>query len=235
MSNTSNQPMWPMRKIFPLRCAWPGASVTPWRSRRCASSSSPSMPSGARIAVTTAARVVVGREELEPHRLDARARRAAEPDVALERGVETVVEQQAERDVEAADQRDRRRERRVELVLRLLRRASSRSRSCATSSPARARAPGRRPSRARAAPSAPSASRRRRRRSPTRRSRAAPRRATRSRRRPSGRLSPTASLIARTSETTPVDVSDCWQKTTLAPESPDGGADLVRVGRSPHS
>src|SRR5581483_11091847 len=29
MSNTSNQPMWPMRKIFPFRCCWPGASVTP--------------------------------------------------------------------------------------------------------------------------------------------------------------------------------------------------------------
>ena len=67
--------------------------------------------------------VVVGREELEPHRLDARARGAAEPDVALERCVEPVVEQQAERDVEAADQRHRRRERGVELVLRLLVRA----------------------------------------------------------------------------------------------------------------
>ena len=45
-----------------------------------------------------------------------------------------------------------------------------------------------------------------------RRSRAEPRRATRPRRRRAS-ASPTASLIARTSETTPVDVSDCWQKT----------------------
>src|SRR6476646_3732023 len=29
MSKTSNQPMCPMRKIFPLRWPWPGASVTP--------------------------------------------------------------------------------------------------------------------------------------------------------------------------------------------------------------
>src|SRR5581483_4247453 len=34
MSKTSNQPMWPIRKTLPLRWAWPGASVTPWRSRR---------------------------------------------------------------------------------------------------------------------------------------------------------------------------------------------------------
>ena len=79
-------------------------------------------------------RVVVGREELEPHRLHARARRAAEPDVPLERRLEPVVEDQPERDVEAADQRDRRRERRVELVLRRLVRRASRSRSCATAS-----------------------------------------------------------------------------------------------------
>ena len=38
MSKTSNQPMWPMRKIFPLRSPWPGASVTPCRSRRWRSS-----------------------------------------------------------------------------------------------------------------------------------------------------------------------------------------------------
>ena len=86
MSKTSNQPMWPMRKILPFNCALAaGASVTPWRSRRCSSSSSPSIPSGARTAVTTAARVVVGREELEAHRLDPGARGAAEADVALER------------------------------------------------------------------------------------------------------------------------------------------------------
>src|SRR5581483_3210631 len=54
MSKTSNQPMWPIRKTLPLRWAWPGASVTPWRSRRWSRSVSASIPSGARIAVTTA-------------------------------------------------------------------------------------------------------------------------------------------------------------------------------------
>ena len=50
MSKTSNQPMWPMRKIFPFRCAWPGRErdavpvaqvARAARRRRC--------PSGARI------------------------------------------------------------------------------------------------------------------------------------------------------------------------------------------
>ena len=44
--------------------------------------------------------VLVGREELEPHRLDARAGSAAEPHVPLERRLEPFLEQQAERDVE---------------------------------------------------------------------------------------------------------------------------------------
>src|SRR5206468_12079861 len=34
MSKTSNQPMWPMRKILPFRPPWPGARVSPCRSRR---------------------------------------------------------------------------------------------------------------------------------------------------------------------------------------------------------
>src|SRR5262249_5241336 len=29
MSKRSNQPQWPIRKIFPFRCAWPLTSVTP--------------------------------------------------------------------------------------------------------------------------------------------------------------------------------------------------------------
>ena len=64
--------------------------------------------------------VVVGREQLEPHRLHAGARCAAEAHVALERRLETVVEDQPERDVEAADDRDGRCEGGVENVLRLL-------------------------------------------------------------------------------------------------------------------
>src|SRR6478736_717825 len=55
-------------------------------------------------------RVVVGREELEPHRLDPGPGGAAEPYVPLERCLEAVLEQQAERDLEAADDRDRGRE-----------------------------------------------------------------------------------------------------------------------------
>ena len=90
MSKTSNQPMWPMRKIFPLRCPCPGASVTPCSSRRCLSSSVPSMPSGSVRDGDHRGGVVVGREELEPHRLQAGARGAAEPDVPLERGLEAV-------------------------------------------------------------------------------------------------------------------------------------------------
>ena len=144
--------------------------------------------------------------------------------------VEPVLENQPERDVEAADQRDRRRERRIERVLRLLVRCASRSRSSATAARARAPAPGPRPSRARAGSSAPSASRRRRRRCPSRRSRAGRRRARRSHRRRAV-ASPTASLIACTSETTPVEVSDCWQSTISAPDLAHRRAHLAGVGR----
>ena len=42
--------------------------------------------------------------------------------------------------------------------------------------------------------------------------------------------SPTASLTARTSETTPVEVSDCWQKHEVDAALANGGADLVGVG-----
>ena len=63
--------------------------------------------------------VVVGREELEPHRLCALAARAPETDVSVEHGLEAGIEQHAKGDVEAGDERDRRRERRVERGLRL--------------------------------------------------------------------------------------------------------------------
>ena len=94
--------------------------------------------------------VLVGREELEPHRLRARARRAAEADVPLEHRVEAFLEQQAERDVERRDERDRRRERGVVLRLRLARalpveveaRRASRSRRSAASETAHVPRPG---------------------------------------------------------------------------------------------
>ena len=63
--------------------------------------------------------VLVGREELEPHRLDPFAARAAEAEVPLERRLEALLEDEAERDVQAADQRHGRREGGVELRLRL--------------------------------------------------------------------------------------------------------------------
>ena len=136
-------------------------------------------------------RVVVGREELEPHRLHPGARGAAEANVPFEARLERVVEDQPERDVEAADQRDGRRERRVERVLRLLVPAPVEVEAARRLRRARARAPALRPSQARAGTSAPSASRRRPRRSPRRRSRAGRRRATRShRRRASSRRPP---------------------------------------------
>ena len=78
------------------------------------------------------AAVLVGREELEAHRLRAGAARAAEPDVPLERGVEALLEQQPERDVEPGDERDRRRERGVELLPAPCACAPSRSRSAAS-------------------------------------------------------------------------------------------------------
>ena len=101
MSKTSNQPMWPMRKIFPFRSPWPGASVTPCLSRRWRSSAVPSTPSGARTAVTTAEVSSSGEKSSRPIALMPGARGAAEADVPLERGLEAVVEDHPERDVEA--------------------------------------------------------------------------------------------------------------------------------------
>ena len=85
MSKTSNQPMWPMRKIFPFRSPWPGASVTPCLSRRWRSSAVPSTPSGARTAVTTAEVSSSGEKSSRPIALMPGARGAAEADVPLER------------------------------------------------------------------------------------------------------------------------------------------------------
>ena len=108
-----------MRKIFPFSAPWPGASVTPWRSRRrqqeltCVDSLRRAHGRHDRGGV------VVGREELEPHRLDPLAAGAAEADVVLESSLEPAVEQHAERDVEPLHERDGRREGRVEVCLSL--------------------------------------------------------------------------------------------------------------------
>src|SRR5579884_498885 len=63
--------------------------------------------------------VVVGREELEPHRLHPGPGGPPEPHVLFEARLEPGVEQHPEGDVEPLDQRDGRRERGVEHLLRL--------------------------------------------------------------------------------------------------------------------
>ena len=66
MSKTSNQPMWPIRKIFPFRSPCPPASVIPKRSRSAEMISPASIPSGARTAVTTALRSSSGEKSSSP-------------------------------------------------------------------------------------------------------------------------------------------------------------------------
>ena len=208
----------------------PGASVTPCRSRRCSSNSSESIPSGARTAVTTAAESSSGEKSSRPIALMPGAGRAAEPNVPLERRLEPVREDQPERDVEAPDQRDRRSERSVELVLRRLVRTPVEVEAAARASrgPGRARAP--RPSRARVGTSAPSASRRA--------TTSIPHASVSSGTAPSDEIasttsvaSPTASFSPRTSETTPVEVSDCWQSTSSTPCLAHRCSDLGRIRR----
>jgi hypothetical protein len=65
--------------------------------------------------------VVVGRGKLEAHRLQSLAAGAAEAHVALEGGLEALLEQHPERDVQPRDERDRRRDRGVEGRLALAR------------------------------------------------------------------------------------------------------------------
>ena len=65
--------------------------------------------------------ILVRREQLEPERLHARPRRPAEPDVAVERSLQTLLEQEVERDVEPGHERDGQRDRRVERLLGLAR------------------------------------------------------------------------------------------------------------------
>src|SRR5205085_2231438 len=48
MSNTSNQPMWPIRKTLPLSGPWPSAIVIPNRSRSAETTALDSTPSGER-------------------------------------------------------------------------------------------------------------------------------------------------------------------------------------------
>ena len=110
----------------------------------------------------------------------------------------------------------------------------SRSSSAVRASSVARRAPTRPRTRAPADSSAPSASQRRRRRSPTHPSRAARRRATKPhRRRASRRRRPPSSPARR--QTTPVEVSDCWQKTARAPASETAAPTSAGSGVLPHS
>ena len=163
--------------------------------------------------------VVVGREELEPHRLRSLAAGAAEANVAFEGSFEAVLEQQPERDVERDDERDGRGERRVQLRLRLaiplpveVVEPARRGRRRPLGDPARTRAP--------AASSGPSATR------PATTSMAhssvssgtAPRLEIASTTE-SAPASCAAAASARTSATTPVEVSEWVRNTALAPPS----------------
>ena len=123
MSKTSNQPMWPIRKILPFSCALArgeGDAVMvaqvaqQHRRSRC--------PRACGSAVTTADESSSGEKSSSP--IAFTPARAARPSRTCRSNAASrpCVEQQAERDVEAAQERDGRRERGVERVLRLLRR-----------------------------------------------------------------------------------------------------------------
>ena len=179
-------------------------------------------------------RILVGGEELDSHRLETGPRCTTEAHVTLERSLEAGVEEHSQCDVEPADQRDGRRECSVEHLLRLARASpveiEAPRRQAASPRGARRHSPSRAP----AGTSAPSASRRRRRRSPMRPCRAAPHRVTRSRRR-RALASPIAAFSPCTSATTPVEVSDCVQKTIRAPLSATAAPTSSGTGTSPHS
>ncbi len=108
MSKTSNQPMWPSRKIFPEQVALPVRDRHPEAVAQPLDDVARVDALGRAHRGDDRAAILVGREELEAHRLGAGARGASEPHVPLEHRVEPFVEQQAERDVESGDERDRR-------------------------------------------------------------------------------------------------------------------------------
>ena len=102
MSKTSNQPMWPMRKIFPLKCALArrqrdAVPVAQVAEQLGAVDRRP----GTRTAVTTAAESSSGEKSSSPIAFTparaARPRRTCRSNA----GLEAVVEDHPERDVEA--------------------------------------------------------------------------------------------------------------------------------------
>src|SRR4029450_7677483 len=100
--------MCPIRKSRFFRSPWPPATVTPYRSRRASRSSPASMPSGVRMAGTTAEGASWGGEGGRDGRRGGlgRGERARAPPlgplrgganelgVAIERGFEPLVQQQ---------------------------------------------------------------------------------------------------------------------------------------------
>ena len=193
------------------------------------------MPSGREDRGDDSGAVLVGREELETHRLGTLAAGTAEPDVAVERGLEPLVQQEPKRNVEPADEGDRRREGAVQLGLAGTRLAPSRSRSAAKSRGRREPPPDRdepepggvisafcEPEATTSSPQA-SVSRGRRRGWRRRRRR---------------RARPTASPLlpsAWTSATTPVDVSECVRTLPWRRRSRRARAGSSGRGVSPHS
>ena len=105
-----------MRNTLPFHFPWPGANTIPNRDRTSAVSSSPSMPSGARIAVTQTARSRSSPTRSSPSALDRLLHRARVPPVAREHVLDTFLAEQADRLAQTEVQRHGRRVR----VLRLL-------------------------------------------------------------------------------------------------------------------
>ena len=120
MSNTSNQPMWPIRKTLPLELALPADQLDAVAvAQREAGAPPRRRPRGARTAVTTAEESSSGEKSSSPIALtpsrQARPRRRA----ARRRPRARSSSRRGQRDVEREDERDGRRERRVEGLLGL--------------------------------------------------------------------------------------------------------------------
>ena len=123
---------------MPLSGPWPGASVIPNRSRRSSRSCAPSIGSGTRTVVTTAERSSSGEKSSRPIALMPSRQARPSRTCSLEGRFEPALEDHPERDVEADDDRDGGREGGVELLLGLRASAPSRGRSAERRRPSRA-------------------------------------------------------------------------------------------------
>ncbi len=100
-----------MRKRRGARSAWPPATVIPKRSRSARTSSRGVDSVRGQDRRDDGGAVLVGREQLEAHRLRTLPARAAERCVPGKRGLQALVEEHPERRVERDDERDGGRER----------------------------------------------------------------------------------------------------------------------------